>query len=111
MTPIGSGQAKLSYWVNRQGTILKIEGPWDAWLSQDGEVPERCRAANVVGSRLFSFIENEGVRCVYDAMQRRIYETGNRLVFPFRCDSAWLRREMQMSIARDGDMLRYDSVI
>ena len=80
-------------------------------MRQGGELPDRCRAANVLGSRLFSFIENEGVRCVYDAMQGRIHQTGNRIAFPFRCDSPWFRREMEMSISRDGDTLRYDSVI
>jgi hypothetical protein len=111
MTPIAAEHVKLSYWINSSGTVLNIGGPWDAWLGHDGELPDRCSEANVVGNSLFSFVENEGVRHVYRTIHARVFETGTTIEFPFRCDSAWLRREMQMSITRDEDALRYDSII
>jgi hypothetical protein len=111
MTPIGAGHRTLSYWIDSRGTVLRIGGPWDEWLGRDGELPDSCCAAKVVGADLLSFIENEGVRCVYQTMQKRVFETGKAMEFPFRCDSAWLRREMRMSLAREGDTLRYDSTI
>ena len=111
MTPIAAKHAQLSYWINSSGTVLRVVGPWDAWLGQDGEVPDRCHEAKVVGNSLFSFIESDGVRHIYRQMHARILETGMAIEFPFRCDSAWFRREMRMRISRDGDGLRYDSVI
>lgn len=110
MTPIAAEHVKLSYWINSSGTVLRIGGPWDVWLGDDGELPDRCCEAKVVGNSLFSFVENDGVRHVYRTVHARVFETGKTIEFPFRCDSAWLRREMQMIIARDGEALRYDSI-
>jgi len=101
----------LSYWINSSGTVLRIGGPWDAWLRDDGELPDHCRQAKVIGNSLFSFVENEGVRHVYRTVHTRVLDTGRTIEFPFRCDSPWLRREMKMRIARDGNALRYDSTI
>jgi hypothetical protein len=109
--PVAAEHAQLSYWINSQGIVQQVAGPWDAWLGQDGEVPDRCCQAKVVGANLFSFIESDGVRHVYNTIHARILETGRPITFPFRCDSVWLTREMQMRISRDGDLLRYDSVI
>ena len=111
MPLIATEQIKLSYWMNSSGTVLRIGGPWDAWLGDDGELPDRCHQAKIIGNSIFSFVENDGVRHVYSTMNTRVFETGKTIVFRFRCDSAWLRREMQMSIAKDGDALRYDSTI
>jgi hypothetical protein len=111
MMPVAAEHVRLSYWIDSNETVLRIVGPWDAWLGQDGEVPERCREHKVVGNSLFLFIESAGVRHVYRTMHARILETGRTIELPFRCDSAWLRRDMQMRIGRDGDALRYDSVI
>src|SRR5207237_1272840 len=111
MTPGVAGQVKLSYWIDSSGKVLRIDGPWNTWLGQDGELPQRSTEANVVGNSLFSFIESEGVRHIYRVIHKRVLETGEAVEFPFRCDSAWLKREMQMKIARDGDELRYDSVV
>jgi len=80
-------------------------------MGRDGEVPAHCLAAAVVGSSLFSYIQGDGVRCVYEAMHARVLETGRSLEFPYRCDSPWFRREMWMKIGREGDALRYDSLI
>ena len=102
---------KLSYWITASGTVLSIGGPWDTWLGRDGDLPDQCCEAKVVGNSLFSFIENDGVRHVYRTMHARVFETGRAIAFPFRCDSPWLRRDMQMNMTRDGDALRYDSVI
>ena len=111
MTPVAAEHAKLSYWIDSRGTVLRVDGPWDVWLGDDGEVPDRCRELKVVGNSLFSFIESDGVQHVYRTMHARIFETGRTIEFPFRCDSTSFRREMQMRISRDGDALRYDSII
>jgi hypothetical protein len=101
----------LSYWVNSSGTVLRIAGPWDTWLGRDGELPDRSRAENVVGKNLFTFVDGGSVEWVYQTLQARVFETGKRIEFPFRCDSRWLRRDMHMRMRLDGDALRYDSTI
>jgi hypothetical protein len=106
-----SGGRTLSYWIEPGGTVLRITGPWDTWLGSDGELPERSQRGSVVGQNLLSFIHGESVRLVYDTMQTRVLDTGKSIQFPFRCDSQWLRREMQMKISLDGDAVRYDSTI
>jgi hypothetical protein len=111
MKPTAGEPLKLSYWIDSTGTILRLDGPWQRWLAKDGELPDSCREANVVGNSLFSFIEGEGVRHVYDTMILRVLETGRTIEFPFRCDSPWLRREMQMRISPDGGVVRYDSML
>ncbi len=80
-------------------------------MGHDGNLAHRSQQTQVLGRNLFSFVEGESVRLVYRTMHARVFETGKTIAFPFRCDSAWLRREMQMRIARDGDVLRYDSII
>jgi hypothetical protein len=90
MTPAPAEHVKLTYWIDSSGTLVRIHGPWDRWLGLDGELPDRCREAKVVGNRLFSFIEGEGVQCVYEAIHSRVFETGQTIEIPFRCDSAWL---------------------
>src|SRR5712692_4477389 len=72
MTPAPAEQVKLTYWIDSSGSLIRIHGPWDRWLGLDGELPDRCREAKVVGNSLFSFIEGEGVRCVYEAMHSRV---------------------------------------
>lgn len=99
----------LSYWVEPGGKIIRISGPWDAWLGQDGAISERCAKMNVLGSSLFSFIDNAGVKHVYRTLQKRVSESGQAIEFPYRCDSPRLKREMQMTITRDRDIVRYDS--
>jgi len=111
MMPVADGRVRLSYWIDSNETVVKIVGPWDAWLGHDGEVPEHGRKHKVVGNSLFSFIVGDGVRHVYRTMHARILETGRTIEFPFRCDSAWFRRDMQMRIGREGNSLRYDSVL
>jgi hypothetical protein len=101
----------LSYWVDSGGTVLRVAGSWDTWLEDDDELSELARAVNVVGRDLFSFVENESVALVYQALQARVFETGKAIEFPFRCDSAWLRREMRMRMSLEGGLLRYDSTI
>jgi hypothetical protein len=103
--------AKLSYWVSFSGTILRVTGPWNVWLGRDGEIPESCGESGIAGKNLFSFIESDGVRWIYKKMHARAYGTGTPVEFRYRCDSAWLRREMQMKISRDGGVLRYDSTV
>jgi hypothetical protein len=111
MTPHAAKRTRLSYWVEAGGTISRVAGPWDTWLGDDGEVPYRSRERDIVGSGLFSFIEGEGVRSVYNTIHARVLETGKSVEFPFRCDSPWIKREMQMRISREADALRYDSII
>jgi len=101
----------LSYWIDASGTVLRIAGPWDTWLGSDGELPERSLRSNVVGKNMLSFLDGESARLVYDTLQTRVFDSGKSIEFPFRCDSKWLRREMQMKISLDGDAVRYDSTI
>ncbi len=109
MQPAGNPNLRLSYWVEPDGTVLKVCGPWDAWLERDGQAPEDCRAARVVGNNLFAYIDCEGVRFIYRAMHTLVMQTGRAILFPYRCDSLRFRREMQMAISREGNALRYDS--
>lgn len=102
-------KARLSYWIDLAGMIVRLDGPWEGWLRDDGQLPERCSKQAVVGGSLFSFIEGEGVRWVYGTLQERVLETGRAIQFPFRCDSAWLRRDMRMTMTPSGDGIRYDS--
>ncbi len=111
MTAVFCESPKLSYWTDSSGTVLRVAGRWDSWLKQEGDVPDRCLEANVVGNSLFSFIESDGVRHVYRVIHARSLETGRTFEFPYRCDGPWIRREMQMKISRDGNVIRYDSVV
>ena len=44
-------------------------------------------------------------------MNSQVLKTGRTIEFPIRCDSAWLRRDVQMRITPDGDGLRYESTV
>jgi hypothetical protein len=83
--PVAAEHAQLSYWINSSGTLLKVAGPWHAWLDQDGEVPDLCCEPKVVGNNLFSFTESDGVRHVYRTMHARILEVSISACSPGRC--------------------------
>src|SRR5215203_5967566 len=109
MTPVKARMPSLSYWIDDAGTILRVEGPWDGWMPPDEQVPDSCRADRVVGSSLYSYIQGDGVRAIFQALQSRVMQTGVAIEFPSRCDSPLLMREIRIRLSADGKLLRYDS--
>jgi hypothetical protein len=101
----------LSYWIDHAGTILRVEGPWDGWMTGDEEVPAASRADRVVGAPLYSFIDGLGVQAAFQALHDRVRKTGLPIEFPSRCDSPSLLRRIQIRISLDGDLVRYDSAV
>jgi hypothetical protein len=111
MTPETARRPSLSYWIDTAGTILRVEGPWESWMPPDEQVPDSCRADRVVGRPLYSYIQGQGVRAIFQALQTRVMETGVPIEFASRCDSPSLMRELRIRLSVDGRTLRYDSSV
>jgi len=111
VTPETAPYPALSYWIDSSARMVKVSGDWDDWLDRDGEGEARCRRDDVIGRSLFSFIESPGVQFVYQTLHTQVLQTGEPVELPSRCDSARLRRDLRLRISRDGDLLRYDSVV
>lgn len=111
MTARSMEHARLSYWTDADGRIVKVDGPWESWLGDDGTVPDRCSQQSVLGENLSSFIEGEGVQWVYSKLHQKVLENGRTVQFHYRCDSSWLRREMRMTMRSEDGGVRYDSEV
>ena len=100
----------LIYTVSEQGSIIDIEGPWDDFSSGNG--CEWLTRASVIGTNLFSHISGDETEYVYQAMHELIvHEPGKTIVFDYRCDSPYIKRDMRMKMTGCRDGVRYQSSI
>lgn len=105
-------QSKVVYWVARDGTIVRVEPYYSRESADlDATFANPFRAGELVGRNLFSFIAGSEVRHLYALLQKRVLEESTPISFDYRCDSLEVRREMRMSMAADGDHVRYESAV
>lgn len=95
---------KYRYRVNCEDIVSWVDAWWLAFARENG-APE-LSAENVVGRCLWDFVDDDATRGIYQQLHRRVRESGQSVVVPFRCDSPNLRRHMRLTIlpGADGDL-------
>ena len=78
---------------------LRIQAVDDAWseFAMANEAPELVTPAPL-GRHVFDYIQDATTVHLYRALFHRVRTTGRPIELPFRCDSAGLRRFLEMEI-------------
>ena len=75
-----------------------------------GCLPPLSNTSNtIVGRNLFQFISGLEVSHLYRKLASRVASTGCTISFDYRCDGPHVRRDMQMQLSRDAELIRYES--
>lgn len=105
-------QTRMFYWVTGDGTIVRAAGQISkASAERDPLFASPFNRTDIVGRNLFSFIEGMEVRHLYAMFHERVLKDDRHITFDYRCDSPDIRRDMRMSLSRDGNLVRYESVV
>ena len=82
---------------------LRIQAVDDAWseFAAANESPELV-TPGPLGRHLFDYIQDATTVHLYRALFQRVRTTGKPIELPFRCDSAGLRRFLEMEICPGG---------
>ena len=102
---------KVEYSVTADGMIIHAAARMAEASAQLDPIfggPLDC--ADLIGRNLFHFIEGAEVRHLYGMFHERVLEANRRIVFDYRCDGPYVRRDMRMSLSRGGELVRYESV-
>jgi len=105
-------KTKMLYLVAADGTIVSAEGQ----LSEEGAIPDPVFAPSfqcpeMIGRNLFSFIAGREVRHFYALLHERVLRDACGIKFDYRCDSPEIRRDMNMSLTFDNNLVRYESIV
>jgi hypothetical protein len=90
--------AKISYWVDNQNIICKVDDAWDTNLDADNWT-ERASSRGVIGKNLLEFICDDITRMYVATMIESVRISSKTLTRPYRCDSPHKKRFMQMTIS------------
>jgi hypothetical protein len=103
-------QTQIVYWVTADGTIERMEARISTESAQrDPVFADSFGWSDFVGCNLFSFIAGMAVRHLYAILHENVLKTARAITFNCRCDGPDVIRHMSMSLAPDGDLVRYES--
>lgn len=91
-----SQQAQLIYEIDKYNVIRRIAGSWDEF-SEENET-HNLATEQVIGRSLWDYVIGKDVRWLYEKLIAHVRKSGNKVVFPFRCDSPDTIRLMEMEI-------------
>lgn len=93
----------LTYWLDKNDIIQKVGAGWDAFaLANDGQ---QSLAEQVLGQRLWTFINGSATRLWVDAVLGHARITGKLVERRYRCDSPTDKRFMLMRVIPHNDGL------
>jgi hypothetical protein len=90
---------EFSYLVDANDRIVSANGDWYAFALENGAALGR----EVIGQSLWDFICDAETKILYSLFLKSVRESGAAKHLPYRCDSADVRRYMEMTIAPAGD--------
>ena len=93
------------YRVEADHLIGWTSANWDRFAEENG-APELA-GGSVLGHSLWDYIEGSETRALYNAILKRVRETGSEFALAFRCDSPETRRfmKLRMSCPEDQQVL------
>ena len=87
----------IVYRVDDSDRIIFVNDEWDIFAAaNEGDA---ILSSRVLGCPLWDFIEDATTRHIYRLLMSRT-RSGHPLQFPFRCDSQFLRRLLEMNLTR-----------
>lgn len=87
----------LSYAIDEEDRLIRVDDGFYSFAEENGWKG----AGAVLGRSLWDFVAGHDVKKVQRLLLRRIREGVREIELPFRCDSALVRREMDIRIAAD----------
>lgn len=105
-------QTRTLYWVAPDGTIVRMERHVSPESAQrDPAFANSLSPTDIVGRNLFTFIEGAQVQHLYSMLHEKVLKDRRHIVFEYRCDGPSVRRNMRMSLAPEGHLVRYESTV
>ncbi len=96
----------IRYWIDDLYVIVRVNDAWDAFACSN-DAPELTRH-RVVGRGLWDFIADHTTRLLYDRMIVQA-KHGRDVRFGFRCDAPEWRRDLEMIVAQDEGLVRFET--
>lgn len=88
---------QLSYWVDNNNIIRKVDDHWDQTMNSESW-SERASAKEIIGKPLFNFICDDITRMYIATMIESVRVIPHTSFRPYRCDTPDTKRYMQMII-------------
>ncbi|MFZ0133251.1 MAG: hypothetical protein WAK95_11960 [Desulfobacterales bacterium] len=85
------------YLIDKNDKIISVSNNWSTFAQQNMGATERS-PNNVIGSSLWSFIQDEETTHLYEIIIQKIRKNLRPVNIPFRCDSPEERRFLNLSI-------------
>lgn len=90
------------YRVDSADRLVWLDEQWLAFARENCGV-ELLAKEKVIGRPLWEFIAGEATRGVYQQIHEHVRSSGRDVVFPVRCDSPRMRRQIWLTISREDD--------
>jgi hypothetical protein len=87
----------LSYAIDDQDHLIRVDEGFYRFAEENGWEG----AGSALGRSLWNFVSGHDVQKVQKLLLRRVRDEVRQIELPFRCDSALVRREMDIHIAAD----------
>lgn len=88
----------IVYRIDAKDRIVSIDPGWDEFAASNGA--PALRTAGVLGRPLWDFVSDATTRLIYRGVLSRA-RAGARVSFPLRCDSATVRRSLEITAGLD----------
>lgn len=94
-------ESVTSYRIDADDRIVEVGGAWLAFATSN-DAPS-LSSLEVLGKPIWSFVEGPEVREIYALLFSAARDRNQTINVPFRCDSADMRRYMDMTITPSGN--------
>ncbi len=97
---------KLSYWLDKDNTIRKVDDFWDDSMDSESWSDRAC-SKTIIGRHLFDFICDDPTRMYVSALVQLVRIIPQCLFRPYRCDTPNSKRYMRMIVSpEENDLVR-----
>ena len=101
---------RYQYTIDSDDKMTSVSTLWLAFARENG-APELTRDF-VIGKELWTFVDGEMTKLLYQELVRNVRERDTEIVIPFRCDSPSVRRDMRLEVKQIGQgSIRFDGVL
>lgn len=87
---------EVVYQIDHDNRLIGFNSEWDAFAVTN-DSPHLVHG-NIIGQLLWDFIQDPETHHLHQTLLQRVRQQQRPIILPFRCDSATLRRFMQMEI-------------
>lgn len=105
MTTPPASPDSIVFWIDAKDRIVEVNEVWNRFALANGG--EGCIDRLVVGRNLRRFIRGDATRMLLDTLVLQVRSWNKQIDRLYRCDSADVKRYMNMRIEPDGKRLRF----